>query len=152
MPKKVMPSESSIIVNYEVHTFNGKFYVEEEEFKKLHDKFVAAKNTISYTIDKWFLSIENLMKEQDKRVTTLTKYERAVDKAQALEKELRELNKTIHELKISVMENHNLDKKHYSQEWAGQQVRCSKEFKMKYGETIPAFPDFMQPSTTEPEK
>ena len=74
MPKKVMPSESSIIVNYEVHTFNGKFYVEEEEFKKLHEKFVAAKNTISYTIDKWFLSIENRMKEQDKRVTTLTKY------------------------------------------------------------------------------
>ena len=148
MPKKVMPSESSIIVNYEVHTFNGKFYVEEEEFKKLHDKFVAAKNTISYTIDKWFLSIENRMKEQDKRVTTLTKYERAVDKVQALEKEILQLNKTIHELKTEVVKS----KPHYRQEWAGQQVCCSKEFKMKFGETIPAFPDFMQPSTTEPEK
>ena len=146
MPKKVMPSESSIIVNYEVHTFNGKFYVEEEEFKKLHDKFVAAKNTISYTIDKWFLSIENRMKEQDKRVTTLTKYERAVDKVQALEKEIRQLNKTIHELKMEIA------KPPYRVMWEGQEVCRHKEFKMKFGETIPAFPEVMQPSTTESQK
>lgn len=100
MPKKVMPSESSIIVNYEVHTFDGKFYVEEKEFKKLHEKFVAAKNTISYTIDKWFLSIENRMKDQDRVMTATARYERAANKISQLEKELRELKGTVRTLKM----------------------------------------------------
>ena len=118
MPKKVMPSESSIIVNYEVHTFNGKFYVEEEEFKKLHKKFVAAKNTISYTIDKWFTSIENRMKDQDRVMTATNRYERAANRISALEKEIRDLNKTIHELKMEIA------KPPYRVMWEGQQV-CS---------------------------
>jgi len=143
MPKKVMPSESSIIVNYEVHTFDGKFYVEEEEFKKLHEKFVAANNTISYTIDKWFLSIENRMKDQDKRVATLTKYERAVDKVHALEKEIRDLNKTIHELKMEIA------KPPYRVMWEGQQVCRYKDFKFNFGNPKPAFEEPLPKETPE---
>jgi len=146
MPEKTLPSESDIIIKYNAVSLNGKFYVEEDHYNELYKKYDKARRSASYYLDKWFLSIENRMKEQDKRVITLTKYERAVDKVQVLEKEIRELNKTIHELKMEIA------KPPIRQMWAGQQVCCSKEFKMKFGETIPAFPESMQPSTTEPKK
>jgi len=146
MPKKVMPSESAVIGKVGVFGMNGKFYVEESVYNELAEKHKKARDTINYLLDKWFLSIENRMRDQDRVMTATSRYERVANKISALEKELRELNKTIHELKMEIA------KPHYRVEHAGQQVCCSKEFKMKFGETIPAFPESMQPSTTEPKK
>ena len=144
MPEKTLPSETDIIIKYNAISLNGKFYVEEEHYNELYKKYDKARRSASYYLDKWFFSIENRMRDQDRVMTATSRYERAVNKISALEKELRELNKTIHELKMEIA------KPQYRVEHAGQQVCCSKEFKTNFGGTIPAFPDFMQPPTEEP--
>ena len=145
MPEKTLPSESDIIIKYNAVSLNGKFYVEEGHYDELYKKYDKARRSASYYLDKWFLSIENRMCDQDRVMTATSRYERAANKISHLEKEIRQLNKTIHELKMEIA------KPPCRVEWAGQQVCCSKEFKMKFGETIPAFPDFVQPSTEEPQ-
>lgn len=100
MPKKVAPSESSISSRFKVKEINGKFYVEEEHYNELAEKLARARDTINYTIDKWFISIENRMKDQDRVMTATTRYERAANKISQLEKELRELKGTVRTLKM----------------------------------------------------
>jgi predicted RNase H-like nuclease (RuvC/YqgF family) len=133
MPKKVMPSESAVKMHVNKIEFDGRFYIPVEDFEVLLEKHEKARDTINYLLDKWFLTIENRMRDQDRAMTATSRYERAANKISALEKELRELNKTIHELKMEVVKS----KPHYRQEWAGQQVCCSKEFKMKFGNAEP---------------
>ena len=144
MPKKVMPSESDIIIKYNAVSLNGKFYVEEEHYDELYKKYDKARRSASYYLDKWFLSVENRMRDQDRVMTATNRYERAANKISQLEKEIRQLNKTIHELKMEVVKS----KPHYRQEWAGQQVCCSKEFKMKFGNAEPTLEEPVKLSGT----
>ena len=146
MPKKVMPSESSLSLRFSVREIDGKFYVEEAQYDELATKLEKAKDTITYTMDKWFLSIENRMRDQDRVMTATSRYERAANKISQLEKEISQLNKTIHELKMEIA------KPPYRVMWEGQEVCRHKDFKLKFGNTDPAFPDIGKPSTTEPKK
>ena len=143
MPKKVMPSESAVIGKVGVFGINGKFYVEESAYDELAEKHKKARDTINYLLDKWFTCIENRMRDQDRVMTATSRYERAANKISQLEKEIRQLNKTIHELKMEIA------KPPIRQVWAGQQVCCSKEFKMKFGNAEPAFEEPQPEETPE---
>ena len=133
MPKKVMPSESAVIGKVGVFGINGKFYVEESTYDELAEKHKKARDTINYLLDKWFLSIENRMKEQDRVMTATSRYERAANKISQLEKEIRQLNGTIHELKMEIA------KPPYRVMWEGQEVCRHKDVKFEFGKTEPAF-------------
>ena len=102
MAKKVMPSESSIKSKFRLKEIDGEFYVEEKHWNELVEKHKKARDTINYLLDKWFLCIENRMRDQDRVMTATSRYERAAGKIRALEKEIRQLNKTVHELKTEI--------------------------------------------------
>ena len=151
MAKKVMPSESSIKSKFRLKEIDGEFYVEEKHWDELVEKHKKARDTINYLLDKWFLCIENRMRDQDRVMTATSRYERAAGKISALEKEIRQLNKTIHELKMEIA------KPPYRVVWEGQEVCRHKDFdrkafELRFGKAAPAFQDFIQPSTTEPKK
>ena len=149
MPKKVMPSESAVIGKVGVFGMNGKFYVEESTYDKLAEKHKKARDTINYLLDKWFTCIENRMRDQDRVMTATSRYERAVNKISALEKELRLLTKTIHELKMSVMENRELEKKHEQIVLGADPAEFAKKFNMRFNKPIQAFEEPQSEETPE---
>lgn len=100
MSEKILPSESDIIIKYNAVNLNGKFYVEKAHYEELYKKYDRARRSASYYLDKWFLSIENRMKDQDRVMTATARYERAANKISQLEKELRELKGTVRTLKM----------------------------------------------------
>ena len=132
MPKKVMPSESAVKMHVNKIEFDGRFYIPVEDFEVLLEKHEKARDTINYLLDKWFLTIENRMCDQDRVMTATSRYERAANKISQLEKEIRQLNKTIHELKMEIA------KPPYRVMWEGQEVCRHKDFKFEFGKTEPA--------------
>ena len=149
MPEKTLPSETDIIIKYNAVSLNGKFYVEEGHYDELYKKYDKARRSASYYLDKWFTCIEDRMRDQDRVMTATSRYERAVDKISALEKELRELNKTIHELKMSVMENRELEKKHEQIVLGADPAEFAKKFNMRFDKPIPAFGEPQPEETPE---
>ena len=149
MPEKTLPSETDIIIKYNAVSLNGKFYVEEGHYDEPYKKYDKARRSASYYLDKWFLSIENRMCDQDRVMTATSRYERAANKISALEKELRLLTKTIHELKMSVMENRELEKKHEQIVLGADPAEFAKKFNMRFDKPIPAFGEPQPEETPE---
>ena len=81
-------SDSSIHVKYKRIEVDGKFYVPAEVFDELMEKHKRARETINYTLDKWFESIEKRMADQDRIIKLVERVERAHNRADRLASEI----------------------------------------------------------------
>ena len=125
------------------------FYVPMADFNEMEANFNYATDKVTETLDKWFVTLEGRMNDQENLTAMAKTNERLVAKNSELQRELRLLTKTIHELKMSVMENRELEKKHEQIVLGADPAEFAKKFNMRFDKPIQAFEEPQPEETPE---
>ena len=125
------------------------FYVPMADFDELEKNFNLVSDKVTEALDKWFVTLEGRMHDQENLTTMAKTNERLVAKNSELQRELRLLTKTIHELKMSVMENRELEKKHEQIVLGADPSEFAKKFNMRFDKPIQAFEEPQSEETPE---
>ena len=125
------------------------FYVPMVDFGELEKNYNQTIDKVQEVLDKWFMTLEGRMNDQENLTAMAKTNERLIARNSELQRELRLLTKTIHELKMSVMENRELEKRHEQIVLGADPAEFAKKFNMRFDKPIPAFGEPQPEETPE---